>query len=99
MAVFDTMKEVFHHVGFDNLYISVTFCWAPFNHPLKTLVHGVTWKGGRGILSYVQQQEEKNRKAVDLVWGTVNVAKLEGDPGCPYLIASSVYDTKPVALS
>ena len=25
----------------------------------------------------------------------VKVAKLEGDPGCPCLIASSVYDTKP----
>ena len=26
----------------------------------------------------------------------MKVAKLEGDPGCPCLIASSVYDMKPV---
>ena len=96
MASFDTLKEVFHHVGFDNLYNSAAFCRASYNHPLKPLVHGVTRKGGRGIPSCVQQQEEKNRKTVDSVRETVKVAKLEGDPGCPCLIASSVYDTKPV---
>ena len=31
-----------------------------------------------------------------MVQGTVKVAKLEDDSGCPCLITSSVYDTKPV---
>ena len=44
----------------------------------------------------VQQEEMKNRTLLDSVCGTVKVAKLEGDPECPCLIASSVYDTKPV---
>ena len=26
MALFDSMKELFHHVGFDNLYNSTAFC-------------------------------------------------------------------------
>ena len=26
MALFNTLKEVFHHVGFDNLYNSTSFC-------------------------------------------------------------------------
>ena len=64
--------------------------------PLKPLVHSVTRKGGRGIPSCVQQQEEKNQKTVNSVCGTVKAAKLEGDPGFLCLIASSVYDTKPV---
>ena len=63
---------------------------------MKPLVHDVTCKRGRGIPSCVQQQEAKNRKTADEVRGTVKVAKLEVDPGCPCLIASSVYDMKPV---
>lgn len=37
-----------------------------------------------------------NRHAQIAVRGTVKAAVLEGDPGCPNLIATSVYDTKPV---
>ena len=72
--------------------------FSSFHPPLRTLVHGVTWKGGHDIPlpSCVQQQEKKNWKTVDLIQGTVKVAKLEGDTGWPCLIASSVYDIKPV---
>lgn len=38
----------------------------------------------------------KNETKVNKVRGIVKVAKLEGDPNCPCLIASSAYDTKPV---
>ena len=38
----------------------------------------------------------KNKKQQALVRGTVKAAVLEGDPECPNLVASSVYDTKPV---
>ena len=96
MALYDTLKEKFHHIGFDNLYNSAAFCRASFLHPKKPLVHGVTRKGMRGIPPCVQQEEVKNRTLLDSVRGTVKVAKLEGDPECPCLIASSVYDTKPV---
>ena len=42
------------------------------------------------------QNEILNLKQQRFVWGTVKAAVLVGDPGCPNLIASSVYDTKPV---
>ena len=96
MRLYDTLVYLFHRVGFDNLYNSAAFCRASFLHPKKPLVHGVTRKGMRGIPSCVQQQEVKNRTLLDSVRGTVKVAKLEGDPECPCLLASSVYDTKPV---
>lgn len=96
MALFDTVYDLFHHGGFDNLYNSVNFCRAAFNHTYKVLVHGVTRKGGRGIPECVHQLEVKNRTAIAQVRGTVKVAKLEGDDSCPHLIASSIYDTKPV---
>ena len=96
MSLYDTLKEKFHHIGFDNLYNSAAFFRASFLHPKKPLVHGVTRKGMRGIPLCVQQEEMKNRTLLDSVCGTVKVAKLEGDPECPCLIASSVYDTKPV---
>ena len=96
MALFDTLKDKYHHIGFDNLYNSAMFCRTAFMHPMKVLVHGVTQKGGRGIPCCVAQQELTNRTAIEQVRGTVKVAKLEGDDDCPCLIASSVYDTKPV---
>ena len=37
-----------------------------------------------------------SRKDQLKVRGTVKAAVLEGDKGCPNLIASSVYDSKPV---
>jgi hypothetical protein len=96
MALFDTLKDNYHQCGMDNLYNSVAFCKAAFKHPKKVLLHGVTRKGGRGIPACVLQDEVTNKKQQALVRGTVKAAVLEGDPECPNLVASSVYDTKPV---
>ena len=67
-----------------------------FNHNNKLLVHGVTRKGRQGIPACVQQDKVKNQSKLNKGHGTVKAAKLEGDPNCPCLIASSAYDTKPV---
>ena len=91
MALFDSTKEVFHCVGFNNFYNSTAFSQASSNHPLKPLVHVLL---GKEDVAYHPVHNNKRRKIASL--GTVKVAKLEGDPGCSYLIASSVYNTKPV---
>jgi hypothetical protein len=96
MALFDTLEDKYHHCGMDNLYNSAAFCKAGYTHPNKVLIHGVTRKGGRGIPPSVLQEEVKNRKAQISVRGTVKAAVLTGDPECPDLVATSVYDTKPV---
>jgi hypothetical protein len=83
-------------VDMDSLYNSAKLFRAGFNHPMKVRVAGVTRKGGRGIPACVIQ-EEKVKKADQLkVRGTVKAAVLLGDPGCPDLVATSVYDTNPV---
>ena len=96
MALFDSLEDDYHHVGMDNLYNSAAFCRAAYNHPRKVLCHGVTRKSGRGIPSCVFQEEIQNKNEQRLVRGTAKAAVLEGDPNCPNLITSSVYDTKPV---
>jgi hypothetical protein len=96
MALFDSLKDDYHQVGMDNLYNSAAFCRAAYNHPRKVLCHGVTRKAGRGIPACVLQEPVINPRLQKAVRGTVKAAVLEGDPGCPNLIASSVYDTKPV---
>ena len=53
-------------------------------------------KAGRGIPECVPQDEEKNTVAQRAARGTFKAAVLEGDPGCPNIIAYSVYDTNPV---
>eukprot|EP00957_Ditylum_brightwellii_P171577 13062664-Ditylum_brightwellii.AAC.1 len=60
------------------------------------LCHGVTRKRGRDIPDCVPQEEQKLKADQRLACGTIKVAVIEGDAGCPYLIASSVYDSKPV---
>ena len=96
MALFDTVKDEYHRCAMDNLYNSAVFCRAAFNHKNKVLAHGVTRKGHRGLPSCVIQKEVISRAEQITVRGTVKAAVLEGDPNCPQLIASSVYDTKPV---
>ena len=96
MTLFDTLKDKYHHISFNNLYNSAMFCQTAFMHLMKVLVHGLTQKGGRGIPSCVSQQELTNKTAIEQVQGTVKDARLKGDPDCPCLIASSVYDTKPI---
>ena len=96
MALFDTLEEKYHHAGFDNLYNSASFCRASYNHNKNVLCHGVTRTGGQGIPACVKQDKMKNRTKQLQVRGTVKAAKLEGDPGCPCLLATSVYDSKPV---
>ena len=80
----------------DNLYNSAAFCRAAVNHPKQVLCHGVARKGQRGIPKCVAQEEIKNKQQQNAVRGTVKAAVLEGDDQCKNLIASSVYDTKPV---
>ena len=97
MGLFDSLGVNKNHQYFmDNLYNSVSFCRAAYNHPNRVLTAGVTRKGARGIPESVVQQEVTSRSAQIEVRGTVKAAVLEGDPGCPNLIASSVYDAKPV---
>ena len=96
MALFDTVKDKFHHCAMDNLYNSAAFCRAAYNHKFKILCHGVTRKGKRGLPKSVIQEEIKNRSKQIEQRGTVKAAVLRGDPDCPNLVASSVYDAKPV---
>ena len=53
-------------------------------------------KAGRGIPECELQDEEKNPVAQKAWRGTVKADVLERDPGCPNIIASNVYDIKPV---
>ena len=50
----------------------------------------------RGILACVSQEVEKSKKKQLLVRGTTKAAVLKGDPNCPDLVATSVYDSVPV---
>ena len=61
MTLFDTVVDKYHQAGMDNLYNSVAFCRAAYNHSNKVLVHGVARKGGRGVPPCVLQQEETKK--------------------------------------
>eukprot|EP00536_Pseudo-nitzschia_multiseries_P015533 jgi/Psemu1/42957/gm1.42957_g len=96
MWLFESLKDEHHHVGIDNLYNSVMFCKAAFRHSKRVLCHGVARKENCGIPDCVFQQELKNIQAQQVAQGAVKAAVVEGDPERAFLIASSVYDTKPV---
>eukprot|EP00957_Ditylum_brightwellii_P185527 14125107-Ditylum_brightwellii.AAC.1 len=94
--LFDSLKPEHHQWAMNNLYTSASFCRAAYDHEKKVLCHRVTRKGGRGIPDHVQQEEQKSKADQRLACGTIKAAVLEGDAGCPCLVASSVYGSKPV---
>ena len=96
MALFDSLEDDYHQVGMDNLYNSATFFREAYNHPRKVLFHGVARKAGRGVPKCVLQAEQQSADDQRAVRGTVKSAVLVGDPDCPNLVASYVYDSKPV---
>ena len=96
MVLFDSIEDNHHQCAMNDLYNSVAFCKAAYNHKKKVLCHSVARSGMRGISKYVMQKEVKNRKEQIAVCRTVKAAMLEGDPPWPSLVASSIYETKPV---
>ena len=97
MSLLDGVKDAYHQCTMDNLYMSASLCRAAIvmlANPVLT--QGVTRKSNRGIPPSVFQEEVKNRSKQISVRGTVKAAIIMGDPMCTHLLATSVYDTKPV---
>ena len=80
----------------DNLYNPVKFCQGAYHNTKKVLCHSVACKDGHGVPEYVKQVEVAKRSEQLCVRGTVKVVLLLSDDSVPCLVASSVYDTKPV---
>ena len=80
----------------DNFYNATTFCKRAFTHRRKFKVYGVTRKRMHGTHMCVKQEEEITRNNQISVRGKVKVVILGGDPKCPNMIASNVYDVKNV---
>ena len=96
---FDSLKDVHHHCGMNNLHNSANSCPVAYQHDRKVLCHGVTRKGLCGIPECVNARREKESKGTNnimKVQGTIKVDILIGDSRVPCLIESSVYDTKSV---
>jgi hypothetical protein len=93
--LFACVKDRRHICGLDNLYNSAKFCRVAYVHS-KVLLNGVTRKGKHVLPKCVLQEEKKKRSDVLAARGTVKAAVLKNDPLLTDLMASSVYDTKPV---
>ena len=96
MTLVDSVEDDYRVCGMDNLYNYVTFFKRAWNHKSKFKVHGVTRNGMRGIPGCVVQEKQKSRKKQLEVRGTTKAEILKGDPKCPDLISTSVYNTKTV---
>jgi hypothetical protein len=96
MWLFDSLADDHYQIGMDNLYNSAAFCPAAFLYLRKVLCHGAVRKEGRGAPKCIIQEEVKDRNKQITVRGTVKAAHLQGDDVVKCLLASSVYDTKPV---
>jgi len=93
--LFDQLKDKFHRVWVDNLYMSAKFAKAAYNGNNKVLLAGVTRTKDRGLPACIIQ-EVVDPKDMPTTRGNVKAAVLEGDEQCPQLVAVSTYDTKPV---
>ena len=67
-ALFDTLRDFYHEVNFDNLYTSAKFAYFAYVfHPKKVKTQGVIRTGGKGCPSQVLQREEVDRKKAEKV--------------------------------
>ena len=96
LKLFDSLHDELYNCGMDNPYNSAKFCRGAYLHPKKVLCHGVARQGGRGVSECVKQVEIAKRSEQLRVRGTVKAALLLSDDYVPCLVASSVYNTKPV---
>jgi hypothetical protein len=80
----------------DNLFNSVKLFQALYE--AKALGHGVARTSARGVPMSNIQKEEKNKDQSEKLGGTTKAARLVRLPGCPNVLAVSMYDTKPVHL-
>ena len=94
LALLSLLKNKWHTVYMDNLYISAKFLRMCFI-ALSILVTGVARMGGRGVPGCVKQTEVTRKDEVALARGTLKLAQLQDDPEMPNLICSSLYDQKP----
>ncbi len=62
----------------------------------KALAYGVICTNSCGLPPSVKQVEEKNPNKAELIHSTTKAGVLNNDPSCPNLVATSVYDTKPL---
>ena len=69
MSLFDSLKDNHHHVGMDNLYNSVSFYRAAYDHERRVLCHIVTQKAGLKILPWFSSI----RKASKSDWGSAHL--------------------------
>ena len=82
----------------DNLYNSVKFAFSAWTSKNKVKLFGVTWQGGQGIPSCLNQEKETKLQNIISARGTVKSAKIVGDGEFEDFIAFSIYDSKPVYL-
>jgi hypothetical protein len=75
--LFDQLKEGSHLCSLDNLYNSTKFAREAFVGKNCVMVHGMTHKSGRGLPSYVLQEELKNAKEAEKVRGLTKAAVLK----------------------
>lgn len=92
----DQLKNKYHCVFMDNLYMSALFARRVMGSDNCVKIHGVTRREGKGIPSCVRQYDVQDENALDSVRNTLKVAVLEGDKIVKDLVAISYYDSKPV---
>ncbi len=64
----------------------------------EALVHGVARTNSHGVSSSIIQKEEKILAQAELHQGTIKEARMKDCQNSPDLLATSIYDTKPVHL-
>ena len=98
MSLFQQLPLKHYICGMDNLYMSAKFAKvAMIDSEKNVLIHGVT-RASRGIPPCITQEAVTKKEDLLRTRGTMKAAVLTGDSDCPGLVATSLYDSKPVYL-
>ena len=96
LGLFDTLPDKNYKCWVDNLCTSVNFIIHALKHKAHVMIEGACRCGGRGFPEIAKQREVTGEANLRESIGTVKVAELNVEGIDETIVATSVYDSKPV---
>jgi len=96
LGLFDTLLDSNYRCWVDNLYTSLNFIIYALKHKAHVIVEGICQSGRCGFLDIAKQEEVREEENIRRVVGTTKAAELVIEGIEETIVATLVYDSKPV---
>ena len=96
LGLFNTLPDSNYWYWIDNLHNSLNFIIYSLKYKAHIIVEGIYQSGGRSFLDIAKQEEVRGEENIRSDVSTTKVAELIIEGINEIIVATSVYDSKPV---